>query len=97
MERLRIDSLEVNLKSAFRNPKSAILLGAMLSALCALLFSSGAAANEHHSSGLQPSTVGFQHEPDSNTEARKDVNQSVSAEKIDPTSTQIAYPRLGDA
>jgi putative tryptophan/tyrosine transport system substrate-binding protein len=30
MERVRIDSLEVNLKSAFRNLKSAILLGAML-------------------------------------------------------------------
>ena len=34
MERVRIDSLEVNLKSAFRNPKSAILLGALLLALC---------------------------------------------------------------
>jgi putative ABC transport system substrate-binding protein len=34
MERVRIDSLEVNLKSAFRNPKSAILLGALLFALC---------------------------------------------------------------
>lgn len=34
MERVRIDSLEVNLKSAFRNLKSAILLGATLVALC---------------------------------------------------------------
>ena len=34
MERVRIDSLEVNLESAFRNPKSAILLGALLFALC---------------------------------------------------------------
>ena len=34
MERGRIDSLEVNLKSVFRNPKSAILLGALLFALC---------------------------------------------------------------
>jgi len=35
MERVRIDSLEVNLKSAFRNLKFAILLGAVLLALCA--------------------------------------------------------------
>ena len=34
MERVRIDSLEVNLKSAFRNPESAILFGALLFALC---------------------------------------------------------------
>jgi putative ABC transport system substrate-binding protein len=34
MERVRIDSLEVKLKSAFRNPKSAILLSALLFALC---------------------------------------------------------------
>jgi putative ABC transport system substrate-binding protein len=33
MERIRIDSLYVNLKSALRNPKFAVLLGAMLLAL----------------------------------------------------------------
>jgi putative ABC transport system substrate-binding protein len=34
MERIRIDSLAVKLKSAFRNPKSAILLSVLLFALC---------------------------------------------------------------
>ena len=34
MERVRIDFLDVNLKSAIRNLKSAILLGALLLALC---------------------------------------------------------------
>ena len=34
MKRIWIDSFDINLKSAFRNLKSAILLGAMLFALC---------------------------------------------------------------
>ncbi len=34
MERVRIDSLEVHLKSAFSNLKPAILSGALLFALC---------------------------------------------------------------
>src|SRR5512145_504445 len=34
MERIWIDSFEINLKSALRNLKSAILVGALLCALC---------------------------------------------------------------
>jgi hypothetical protein len=34
MERVRIDSFDINCKSAFRNLKNAILVGAMLFTLC---------------------------------------------------------------
>jgi putative tryptophan/tyrosine transport system substrate-binding protein len=52
MERLRIDSLEVNLKSAFRNLKSEILTVAMLFALCALLFALCAPAQAQQSTKM---------------------------------------------